>query len=293
MNVMKKAGTLLTVLSGIIFGIVPLLVSIVYSYGFNAINVGFYRYLLAIPFLYVMVRFKKRSFKVAKIDMFHIIIIATIGNTITSLLLNLSYTYISIGMATTLHFMYPLFVSLMCVFIYKDKLTKTKIISLIIALIGVFMFIDLSKTSGITGMVMALISGVSYAFYMVYMDKSRLMNYYDPLVISFWLNLITTINFGIICLLSNNFVFTLDLIGNMYLIFIALLSQIFAVLFLQIGIKYIGSGNAAMYSLFEPLTSTIVGIIFLHDSITAFKVIGSILIIVAVYLLSIANKKKI
>lgn len=289
---MDKKGVISTVLSGIIFGIVPLFVSLVYALGFNAINVAFYRYLVAVPMLYIATKIKKYSIHIDKKDLVHLFVIATFGNSCTSILLNLSYTYVSIGTATTLHFMYPLFVCVLCYFVYKEKLKRSNIESLMIALIGVFMFVDTNASADILGIIIAIASGFSYAFYMVYLERSGLLYKYDLLVISFWLTLIASVILFIICLFTNNLTIIANFVVSLYLIGTALFGQIIAVLLLQVGIKRIGSTNASLFSLFEPLTSTVVGVIFLHDSLSIFKIIGSILIIISVYKLVFSQRKE-
>ena len=70
-----------------------------------------------------------------------IILVGVIGNAFTVAMLYTSYSYIQVGSATVLHFLYPMFVSLICFFYYKEQLSKAVIICLVIASIGILFFI--------------------------------------------------------------------------------------------------------------------------------------------------------
>ena len=72
-------------------------------------------------------------------------------------------------------------------------------------------------------------------------------------------------------------------------ILISFLTSIFGNAFLQLGVKYCGATTASILCTFEPITSVILGIIFLNESLTIFKLIGCGLIVLAVLLLSLNN----
>ena len=66
---------------------------------------------------------------------------------------------------------------------------------------------------------------------------------------------------------------------------VAILTSIFGIIFFKEGIKLIGATNAAVFSLFEPLSSIIVSYIFLGTRISILQMVGCLLIIVSVLLL--------
>ncbi|MDU2158778.1 DMT family transporter, partial [Clostridium sp.] len=139
---MKIKGILFTILSAIIFGFTPALANITYEFGNNSLSMTFFRNLLAIPILFFILKYKRISLKVEKKELKHIFILSLIGVALTTALLYSSYSYIGVGVATTLHFMYPIFVALACRFIFNETLGKRKVLSLVMAFLGVALFMD-------------------------------------------------------------------------------------------------------------------------------------------------------
>ena len=58
----------------------------------------------------------------------------------------------------------------------------------------------------------------------------------------------------------------------------ASLSLLLATMLFQIGVKYIGGMVASVFSMFEPLTCLIVGVLFLGENINYVKIAGCVLI---------------
>ena len=64
-----------------------------------------------------------------------------------------------------------------------------------------------------------------------------------------------------------------------------------AIALLQIGIKYLNATMAAMLSLFEPVTSNIIGVLFMGEDMTIKKVIGSIIILGSAMLIVLIDQR--
>ena len=152
---MKERGYFLTILSAIIFGFTPILAKFTYNMGNNGITLAFFRHLFVIPILFIMIKLLKINYKISLQQLKKIILVGVIGNAFTVAMLYTSYSYIQVGSATVLHFLYPMFVSLICFFYYKEQLSKTVRICLVIASIGILFFIEGGNTSFI-GLFLAL-----------------------------------------------------------------------------------------------------------------------------------------
>ncbi len=281
---MKNKGIFLTVLSALIYGFTPVLCSITYNYGNNALTLTFFRSLLIIPLLIVLMIVNKIDFKCDHHELLRIDFVGLFGSVFTTLLLYSSYRYIGVGTSTTLHFMYPLFVTLLCHFVFHDKLSKIQIIALGIALSGVFCFIDINDLVKIKGIIMALVSGFTFSLYLVGIEKLNLakMNNYK---LSLYLAITVCVSLFIFGSITDQFVFDQPIISYGLMMVIAFLAQFVAVICLKMGIEYLGSSLASMFSMFEPVSSVVFGCLFLNESITFIKMIGCILILSGVLLL--------
>ena len=126
------------------------------------------------------------SFTISVRDLRNTGIIAVFGSGLTTILLFSSYAYIDVGCATTLHFLYPVFVSLLCFAVYHERLGRRKLLALGMAFVGALCFFDLTNAGSITGLIMAASSALTYAFYMVQLEKTRL-SHQNAYKISFYL----------------------------------------------------------------------------------------------------------
>ena len=287
---MKIKGVLFTILSAIIFGFTPILANMTYDLGNNSLSMTFYRNLFAVPFLFFILKYKKVSLKINKNEFKDIFIVSLFGVALTTVLLYSSYSYIGVGVATTLHFTFPIFVALACRFIFKDKLEKSKMITLVISFIGVIFFMDTKNNSNIFGILIALISGITYAFYIVWLEKKKLISM-NPYKLSFYIVLFVSLEMLIGNLFYPYIEVKLPLNAYILMIIVSVLASIFGVVLLQIGISIIGSTSAAIFSLFEPITSVVTGIFLLNETLDIKKIIGSLIIFISITYLAIISEK--
>lgn len=287
---MKERGYFLTILSAIIFGFTPILAKITYNMGSNGITLAFFRHLFVIPILFLIIKLLKINYKITLEQLKKIILVGVIGNAFTVAMLYTSYSYIQVGSATVLHFLYPMFVSLICFFYYKEQLSKAVIICLVIASIGILFFIEGGNTSFI-GLFLALFSGITFAYYIVGVEKLGLQTI-NPYVLNFYFAIVIAITLLTIGIISNQLVLSLPMKAYGYSFIIAVLTSIIGIICLQQGIKYLGATTASILSMFEPVTSVIFGIIILHERLTIVKAIGCLIILGAVIGLIVNNSKK-
>ena len=277
-------GSVSVLLSGVLYGITPLITMFLYNGGLNTITVNFFRYLFVIPIILILSVFKRQSLKIKKDDLFKMIFKVAIASIATNLLLAGSYNYINTGTATSLHFLYPVIVIMICVFLYHEKMSKAILSAVILVIIAMGLFIISNIDGDMIGILMAALSSVTYAIYILQIERTR-SNRLPPLVFSLYLSLITCISMIIVSFFIEpiNIKITVDQV----LLFIALgIVTLLAVSLFQFGSKKLGSKLCALLSLSEPITSVVVGIIFLNEALLFNKVLGSILIIIAIMIVT-------
>ena len=114
-------GILFVMVSASIFGCMPLFSALIQAEGVAPSSLLLLRAMLALPFLYLMMKVKKVDFKLQKGELLKIAAVSTVGSAITPYMLIICYGYISSGMATTLHFIYPAAVIVGCAVVYRAK----------------------------------------------------------------------------------------------------------------------------------------------------------------------------
>lgn len=290
---MKLKGIVLTMLSSITFGFAFTLGPMTYGAGgSNPVTLTFLRNFLSLPFLLLIVLFLKVDLRVTKNQLKNLAILGFIGNSITTLMLNIAFAHIDVGIVTPIHFTYPIFVTLGCVLFFHEKLSKQKIIALVIAMSGIGCFFIESlnsasfNSSTLIGLILAVASGAFYAFYIIFMDKSGLKSE-SPFKITFYVAIASSIGMFFYGISTNQLVLS-SLTTKSWIIsaVFAFLCTVVALSLLQVGIKHIGASEAAVISTFEPITSVIFGILLLNEKITPIKIIACILIFSGVLILS-------
>lgn len=274
-----KKGYIYTALSAIIFGLMPLLTKIIIARGATSLTIPFFRVFYVTIVLFFVLKIKKIDLYLEKRDLISAILTSIFGSGLTIIILNESYNYVDTGIATSLHFLYPLFVAILCCFFYGEKIKKKQILSLSFALVGIICF--MSKGNGsLFGYFLAIASGLTYAFYLVKMDKSGLVKM-NALKLSFYLALFTTIEIFTMNLYMQEVVFKMDALSYGLLLVLALSSSFLATVLLQKGVLLLGSTRASFICLLEPVTSMIVGILWLNEALTFNKGLGGLAIIIS------------
>lgn len=284
----KTKGIAFGVLAAFIYGFTPILGKLTYSEGSNFMSLTFYRNLLSIPFLFFMLKHEKIDIKVSKNEIKKLAVLASLGSTITALTLYGSYNYISVGMATTIHYIYPVLVTLACILIFKETVSKEKIIALILSTIGVMMFFEGSFS--VTGVALALLSGVFYAVHILFIDKSGLNSMY-PFKITFYLSIFSSLYLFFAGVISGNLVFAITPRGWIFTVLIAFFVSFLANTFIPIGVKFAGPTVTSIVGMFEPITSVILGILILKEPVTTRNILACILILTGVLVVTIARDK--
>ena len=174
MNRMVK-GYLFTVLSAVIYGLIPMAAKIAYANGMNSISVIFFRNFLAIPILLGLTAAKGEPIRVSsKKEFLQAATLALLCTSITPLLLFTSYQYIPGGTATTFHFIYPAVTILGGVVLFRQKANAGRFLCVALCSLGIALFYTPGQELNLFGSAVALASGVTYALYILCLDHFNL-----------------------------------------------------------------------------------------------------------------------
>lgn len=176
MNV-KAKGYILGAVAAATYGMNPLFALPLYKAGMNPDSVLFFRYLFAIPVLGMMIVARGRSFKLKRKEVLPLIIMGLLV-ALSSLALFQSYNYMDVGIASTLLFVYPILVALIMWGAFKEKLTLPTVLCILLALGGIGLLYKSGdgSTLSLTGIILVMVSALSYAIYIVGVNQSTLKN---------------------------------------------------------------------------------------------------------------------
>ncbi len=282
----RLKGYIAVIISAIVFGSMPLMAKTVYMEGGNPVTLTFLRFFLVMPvLLYFVNRNKNIQLSVTKEEAKKLILVGTLGYGTTALTLYMSYNYIASGIATTLHFAYPVLVILTYVILFKEKASGIKLLSVSLTIIGMMFLNESDANINLMGFLLAFGSSVAYAFYIVYLDRSGLKSM-NSLKMTLYLCVMASGMVFIFGLFTGTLDFQMTARGWGISMLLSVLVAFLGVSFFQIGVALIGPQKTSVLSTFEPITSIIIGALLFNELISGRTIAGFISIVAAVVLIT-------
>ena len=284
-------GYLFVILSAVIFGCNPLLVTFLRNEGLNSLSLVLLRNMLSIPVLAVLAYRQNRTLRVPVNALLPIGVIGIMGCCITPILLFSSYSYIASGTATVFHFIYPAVVVLVGVLFFRERISWGNLISVIICVIGICLFYTPGEPLDWRGSTFALISGITYAVYILQLSHFKFQSI-SGFLFSFYISITSCIVMMLVCVSSGMLTLPGSFIGWLYCFGFSIVINVCAVVMFQQGTFFIGGQKASILSTLEPITSIAVGALVFQEVIGLRTASGSILVILASILIARSDMKK-
>ena len=195
----------------------------------------------------------------------------------------------SVGVAVTLLYTSPVFVTVMSVIFFKEKITKNKILSLILAVFGCIMVTELFGSNleklNIPGIISGLLSGFCYALYSIF-GKFAIKRGCGSYTITFYTFLFAAVaslpfaDFSQVAPVLSNGNFRLGSLG------ISVICCVLPYLFYTKGLEHTPSSKAAVLAVVEPVIGTLVGVCVFAESMSVYKFIGIVCVLLCTVILS-------
>lgn len=311
-------GLIMAILSSATFGLIPLFSIPLMENGnaelqLNLDNVCFYRFLFSAMLMGVIVfvsfaRKSKGDFSFRKVaaDAFSLtpkqlglMMLISVFYASTSIFLTASYTVgeIPSGIATTMHFLYPVFVTAMMILFFGEKFTILKAVSVALAFGGVFFLSGASFNEGISlnplGLLFVLVTIFTYGSYIIGVNNLKAIASMNGMKLTFYVLAFSCLLFcGNIVVKGGSFQPLVTFHQWWNILALAFIPTLISDLTLVYAIQIIGSTTTAILGCMEPLTAVLVGISVFGEKLSTNQGIGMILVFIAVYLVILTQKKK-
>ena len=280
----RKIGILCLITSGALFGTSPLANYIAAMLGSNSDTFLVTRCLTSIPVFCLILLIFKIPFKMPA-EGLRDGFIGSLLNTLCALMLITSYNYVGGGIATTLHFVYPVFVMVLSFIVFKANINLIKISALICAVGGVALISAGDENVSTFGVILAVGSGFVYSVYILFLEHSKL-NLLHPMQFGL-LNSTSMTVFSFIY--SSMFAKSFDI--SAYSAFTWLLGLVTVIAIsvgaqplFQVGVQHTDGPTGALLSTTEPITAVILGCLCMGEGMTIRKFIGCVCILSGVFL---------
>ena len=286
-------GYLAAVFSAVCYGMNPLGALSLYKMGFNPDSALFFRFAVAAFFLALAVVIRKESFKISRKELIYLAALGFMFG-LSSLTYYGSFLYMDAGVASTLLFIYPVLVAVIMAVFFHEKLTFPMMASIVVALLGVCVLYNGAEVSlSAMGVALVLISALSYALYLVIVNRANLnisafkLTFYSSFfcAIVIFLHSLTTKQAHLM------WPTTMDAWG--YILILAIFPGLLSLVLMAVAVKHVGSTKTAIFGALEPVTAICIGVFVFGETLTQRIILGIVLILAAVTLIVVTNKKKV
>ena len=280
----KVKGFMYGVATSVTFGLIPLFTLPLMQKGMASDSILFYRFITATAALALMMIVKKESFRVSWRDLAVIVLLA-VFYTASSMFLLYGYEAMGAGVATTLHFTYPVFVTLLMFALFREKASWVTWTAVVLAIAGVAK-LSLNGTElklDPVGVGVVLLSAVGYASYIIAVNKSRVRDMHSR-KLAFYVFVLTTLMFAVKNGLGGGVQPLPDAVSAVNVVLLAVAPTVISNITLLLAVRNIGGTLTSILGALEPVTAVCIGAMVFGEEFTLSEAVGITLILVAVVL---------
>lgn len=241
------------------------------------ITVLMFRYLLSVIILYFVLR-KKKLHKIEKKDWKYFVIIGGMGYFSSIACQMIGINLMDASLASLINSMNPIVIPVLAFFFLKEKITIRKVISVLVSIAGIYVILGIGgETLNLIGLAASILSVLLWSATSVVIRK--VSGRYDPVQISFVGMLFALcLNIPASALELSVTPFRLNAVAVISLIYMAAVCTALAHTLWNKSLQLLDASTCSMLYPLQPLTSAVLGVLLLHETITASFLIGSLCI---------------
>lgn len=292
----KLNGVFYASISSASFGFSPLFTLGLLAAGLTSFDVLSYRWLIAGIVLMIYAFCKKKTLRLNSFDEAWKVILLSLLRSITSVTLLIGYANISSGIASTINFMYPVIVTICMMLFFGEKRSAIDFAAIAASIFGVYLLASgdsIVVEGGNTrlGLICSLISAFSFAAYYIVMKRVR-ADKIEVVKFTTWIMMLSALYF-IVCAVVFEGKLTMlpDFKSWLYILGLGLWATMVSNITGVKAIRRIGPTHTSILGALQPVTAVILGVIFLGEHLYLRSCIGMTLILVAVSVVVMHQKK--
>ena len=251
------------------------------------------RYIVAFIVLAAVVVYQRENLKIARKDIALLLSIGVIGHTISIVTQEYGTMFSSAQMGSVITSATPAFMLIFAAWLLKEKMTVRKILSIILATVGVILIagVDSMDMSKQLGAFCSTVAALTWALMSVMLKL--IPSRYSPLQINFYAVLtaiicLTPVNLPTVSALPWDKILQPEIIGCV--VYMGAISTSIAFLLWNKGLLLMEAGASGLFFFFQPIVGTFLGWLILDEQITLSFWIGSLMIFIGVFLVTVRNE---
>ena len=292
----SKLGIILIILAGCFWGSMGIFVRKLGTYGFSAIQIVSIRIsLAALIFSLVLLIKDRRGFRISIKDIPLFLGLGFGSILFFTVCYFTAITMMSLSTAAILLYTSPVWIVLMSIFFFHEKLDRRKLIALLLAFGGCVLVSGISgEGMTVTGLLIGLGSGIGYGLYSI-LGKIALRKYSSYTVTTYTF-IFAAAGSWIISQPADmiwKFSVASDFGFLIVLCFLtALITAVIPFLSYTIGLESVEASKAGIIATIEPMVATLIGILVFSEKLTFMSGAGILLILAAVVILNLKKLEK-
>ena len=284
----KVIGYICGIAAGVSYGLNPLFAKPLIEEGMPVTVMLLFRYSLSVLMVLFLMAARKESLRVARKELPQLALLGILF-AFSSIFLFASYLYIPSGLATTLVYLYPVFVVLIMALLKFYPSLKTWL-----SIIATFAGICLLSSPGagaevrFLGVLLSIISALSYALYLVIVNRSKRLRGIPEDRLTLYVLIFGSLLFALLrlgqCVRSGcPFVEGLRSFADFArLLGLALFPTLISLLTLAVSSRYIGPTKTSVLGVFEPITALLIGVMVFSEPFSLRSLLGIVICIASV-----------
>lgn len=294
----RSKGIVLAVTTAVMWGIMGIFVRDLSHNQFTNIEISFFRCALAGAAYFIFLLLTKPSaLKVNIKGLVICVLYGAVAYSISFVSYSVSVSHIPVGVATVLMFMSPIWVVILGTVMFKEKLQKSKIVTIVICFIGAILVANLIGGGEIKldaiGILAGIINGIGVAL-QILLPKFFAKEYdRDTLLVYGFLGaasvLLFGMDFGSVAEHISNTPMT-NLIWDLF--GIGILCTMVANAACVKSTQYVEASTTSILSALEVVVGTLVGFFIFHEHLTFLQIAGAVIIVVGAIGSEIYQPKK-
>ena len=286
----RNIGPLLIILAGIFWGSMGIFVRKLGTYGFTSVQIVAIRITLAALVFSIVLFIRDRSgFRITLRDLPLFLGLGFGSILFFTVCYFTAITIMPLSTAAILLYTSPIWIMLMSMLFFREKLNRIKLIALALAFAGCVLVSGISG-EGITliGLLIGLGSGIGYGLYSIL--GTIALRRYSPYTVTTYTFLFAAAGSWLVCGpadMISKFTAAADLPFLLFFCCLtALVTAVIPFLSYTLGLRTVEASRAGILATIEPMVATLIGILVFAEPLTLLSGLGILLILAAVVLLN-------
>ena len=294
----KITGTLFALVAAIGFSAKAIMVKLAYIDAVDAITLLALRMAFSLPFFLIVASMENRNTRSQALtakDKLAVIGLGLTGYYLASYLDFLGLQYISAGLERLILFLYPTMVVLISALVFKHRIMRSVLFALLISYAGISLVflhdMQVLQHNAPLGSLLVFGSALAYAVYLVGAGQSiqrigatRFTAYVMTVACVACL-----VQFAVMHAVTD-----LNLSSRVYglSMTMAVFSTVLPAFLLAAAMRRIGSMHTSMIGSIGPVSTIFLAYVFLGERLSPIQIIGSILVLMGVFMISLQKQKQ-